>query len=140
MATAHGQTGYGTVVFVGLDTIVAFYKLDHIRESQLKVTVHSLRKHQCWHGEAIRCLTRRGFLRYVAIGHHHDHWFRLTGGDQIIKDLSRPSQFRPSILITTNAMKQIEHRILFLAGLIAGRRIHREATFQACSRTVVPDL
>ena len=140
MATAHGQSGNGTVVFVSLDAIVAFYKLDHIRESQLKVTVHSLRKHQCWHGEAIRSFTRCGFLRYVAIGHHHDHWFRLTGSYQVVKDLSRPSQFRPSILITTNAMKQIEHRILFLAGLIAGRRIHREATFQACSRTVVPDL
>ena len=85
----------------------------------------------------LRPFARSSLTVGVAIGHHHDHRFHLASGDQVVHDLCGTSQGRPSILITTCTMQQIEHRIATTL-LITGRGINGHSALRLQRRAIIP--
>src|SRR6185503_10743679 len=68
----------------------------------------------------------------VAGWHHHDHWLRALGGDQIVEDEAGASDGAPRVVAVTGAVQQVEDRVLLRAGLVARRRVdvHAPERFQ----------
>ena len=115
-------------------------ELHHIGKGCLETALHGLGQHHGGDAESLGSLTRTSLLRDVAIGHHHQHGLGLALCNQVVEYLGSTSQFAPGILVTTDAMQQIEHRILLAAGLIACRGVNSESAGEPCSRTLVPCL
>ena len=65
---------------------------------------------------------RAVILLSTTIGHHNDHGNNLLIRDQIIQDHFRLAGALPFGLIPTNAMQEIEHRVLLIGG-ITGRSV-----------------
>ena len=136
----HRQACDGTMSLVLLHTVGLLNELHHIGEGCLETALHGLGQHHGGDPESLGSLTRTSLLRDVAIGHHHQHGLGLALSNQVVEYLGSTSQFAPGILITTDAMQQIEHRILLAAGLIACRGVDSEPAGKPCCGTLVPNL
>ena len=121
--------------------VMALHIVHHIREALIHrshrlgtlVTIERRHIHTC------RPFARSSLTVRVAIGHHHDHRLCLACSYQVVENLGGTSQGSPSILITTCAMKQVEHWVI-LSLVVTCWGIDGHTTLHLERRTVIPNL
>src|SRR6185503_5932552 len=74
----------------------------------------------------------------VTIGHHDDHWFAFSFGEQVVEDNVGTPLANPSRLILAGAMLQIEHgKALFGLRFVTGWQINQRVTPTTCHFRVI---
>lgn len=89
---------------------------------------------------SLGCLTRSALMLHTAVGHNHDHRLGASGGDQIVKNLSRAPRTQPRFLIASHSVQKIKDRVTSLAVLVACRSIDRHTSGMSGHRRVIPNL
>ena len=84
MKTSHGKASDGTVLFVCLYAVIAFYKSDDVFKSAFVGAIHGFGDHKLGLVEVFTSLSRCSILDHVAVWHHDDHGFGLACSDHVV--------------------------------------------------------
>ena len=140
MESTHGQAADGTALLFGDGAVAAVDELHDLREGFLEGAFHSLgQAHRRVH-ITVGILQRGRLAGDVAVGEDHNHRLGLTAGDEVVQDLGGTALGYPGVFVTTDAVKHIQHGVLGLGGLVAGRRVHGETAVETSRSGRIPDL
>ena len=121
--------------------VVGVDKLHDFRERSLESAVHSLRKLGGRTGVSGGVLARSSLLGDVAVGEYHNHRLCLALGNQVVENLGSTAEFEPGILISSDSVKDIKHRVAGLAArVVACRGVNAQPAVKSSGRAVIPYL